>query len=147
VDESRFVRSIWRISGVLHRLERQAAASQNVTPSQLRLLVSLSCSDQGRRVSDVASEQGLDVSTMTRNLAQLEKRGWLQRQAGKQDRRTIEVSLTEAGRQQAGALRQATTALLQRAFSSFHPSDRAERAVALDRVAAALEKLEPPGCH
>lgn len=142
MNESRFARSLWRMSCVLQRLERRAAADQQVTPSQLRLLLSLGRSENGRRVSDLAQEQGLDVSTMTRNLAQLEKRGWLTREPGKEDRRTTEVLLTAQGRQRAEALRQVIRRLCQRAFLSFHPSDRAERVVALDRVATALEKLE-----
>ena len=60
---------------------------------------------------------------------------------GQADRRTVMVSLTALGRQRSKSLENTTANQFGQAFSAFHPTDRVERAVALDRVAAALEKV------
>jgi len=93
-------------------------------------------------VSDLADEQGLAVSTMTRNLKLLEDKGWVHRVPGTDDRRTVQVALSESGRALATRLSDTNVARFSRAFGEFHPTDRVERAVALDRVAAAIEKAE-----
>ena len=94
------------------------------------------------RISDLAEDQGLAVSTMTWNLKLLEDKGWVRRVPGADDRRTVKVELTNGGREVAAKLSNTNVARFSHAFREFHPSDRVERAVALDRVAAALEKTE-----
>jgi DNA-binding MarR family transcriptional regulator len=79
---------------------------------------------------------------MTRNLLLLEKQGWVARLQGTEDRRVVQVRLTEAGSARARELQTTTVGQMSRAFAAFHPSDRVERAVALDRVAAALEAID-----
>lgn len=137
----RLVDSLRRLATALGRAERVMAQAQDVSVSQWRLLTAMLARPGGVQVSTLAQEQGLMVSTMTRNLQKLEARGWLRRDTGAKDRRTITVTLTPLGAERAQALRQATDALYRRAFADFHPTDRIERAVALDRVAAALEKV------
>jgi DNA-binding MarR family transcriptional regulator len=142
--DQRLLRSVQRLSAVLARLERRTAARHDLSVSQLRVLVQLAerGGEAGVRVSDLAGAQALAVSTMTRNLALLEKKGWVERAAAVVDRRIVRVRLSAAGLAQARALMSATTGQLTRAFATFHPSDRVERAVALDRVAAALEAVD-----
>jgi DNA-binding MarR family transcriptional regulator len=135
------LRSVQRLASALAKMERQAAASAGVSVSQMRILLTLEAGEM--RISDLAQDQGLAVSTMTRNLELLERRGWISRMPGAGDRRTKLVELTQQGRQLAGRLSDTKVARLSQAFSRFHPSDRVERAVALDRVAAALERMSP----
>jgi DNA-binding MarR family transcriptional regulator len=139
--ETRLIRSLQRLATALGRLERQTAAEHEVSVSQLRVLMHLGQTRRGLRISDLAADQGLAVSTMTRNLTLLEKKGWVERQTGASDRRTVNVLLTPDGRRHSQRLQSTTIGLFDRAFHAFHPSDKVERAVALDRVAAALEKL------
>jgi len=63
----------------------------------------------------------------------------VRRISGADDRRTVRVLLTDSGRDKAVELQDTTLSRFQRAFHAFHPTDRVERAVALDRVAEALE--------
>ena len=147
--DARLVRSLQRLATALGRLERQTAAGNDVSVSQLRVLTSLAAqgdptTDDGVRISDLAQEQGLAVSTMTRNVALLEKKGWVSRRVGAADRRTVIVALTDTGRERSARLRTSTLGSFARAFDAFHPSDSVVRAVALDRVAAALEKVTSP---
>ena len=141
MSEQRLVQSVQRLASALARLERQCAAQNDVSVSQLRVLIHLADANGGVRISDLAQDQGLAVSTMTRNLGLLERKGWIVRETGTQDRRTVLVSLTATGSCVSGSLARSTHGLFGRAFERFHPTDRVERAVALDRVAAALEKV------
>jgi DNA-binding MarR family transcriptional regulator len=143
MSETRLLRSVQRLANALSRLERQAAGASGVSVSQMRVLLSLDQSgEDGARISDLALEQGLAVSTMTRNLSLLERNGWVVRATGARDRRTVWIRLTASGRELAGTLSDSKVSRFSRAFSTFHPSDRVERAVALDRVAAALERAD-----
>ncbi len=142
--DQRLLRSVQRLSAVLGRLERQTAARYDISVSQLRVLLTLAerGGAEGLRVTDLAADQGLAVSTMTRNLAHLEKKGWVGRAVAAADRRVVHVRLTEEGTAQARILLGTTVGVFNRAFAAFHPTDRVERAVALDRVAAALEAID-----
>ncbi len=143
MSEERLLRSVRRLAAALARLERQAAAGCGASVSQMRVLMALDAVDAGgARVSDMAGEQGLAISTMTRNLALLERQGLVQRAGDDTDGRAVRVVLSEAGRALARTLSETTVAKFARAFRTFHPSDRIERAVALDRVAAALEQVD-----
>jgi DNA-binding MarR family transcriptional regulator len=142
MSESRLLRSVQRLASALTKLERQAAAAAGVSVSQMRILLSLDQAGCNLRISDLAEEQGLAVSTMTRNLKLLEKKQWVRRVPGCADKRTVEVELTGGGRNIAANLSETNVSQFSRAFRQFHPSDRVERAVALDRVAAALERAE-----
>ena len=143
MSETRLVKSIQRLASALAKQERQTAAGFGVSVSQMRILLSLEQASGSSRISDLAEEQGLAVSTMTRNLALLEEKGWLRRTPGQEDKRTVRIELSESGRDLAAKLSGTNIARFSHAFREFHPSDRVERAVALDRVAAAIESVEP----
>jgi DNA-binding MarR family transcriptional regulator len=147
MSETRLVKSIQRLASALAKQERQTAAGFGVSVSQMRILLSLEQASGPLRISDLAEEQGLAVSTMTRNLALLEEKGWLRRAPGEEDKRTVKVELSDGGRELAGKLSGTNIARFSHAFREFHPSDRVERAVALDRVAAAIEHIDDPKPH
>ena len=143
MTDTRLLRSVQRLASALARMERQAAASLDVSVSQMRILLTLAQAGMHLvRISDLAEEQGLAVSTMTRNLQLLEDKGWVRRLHGTEGRRSVQVELSEGGRELAGRLSETKVARFSRAFREFHPSDSVERAVALDRVAAAIEKVD-----
>ncbi len=146
MSEQRLLRSVQRLAAVLAKMERQAASGGGVSVSQMRVLLVLDqAGGDGSRISDLADDQGLAVSTMTRNIGLLEHHGYVGRTQGESDRRTVLVHLTDSGRRLAGSLGDTNVAKFSRAFSAFHPSDRVERAVALNRVAAAIEAVEKAG--
>ncbi len=143
MTEDKLLRSVQRLSTALARMERQVAARGGVSVSQLRVMIYLhESSDDGIRISDLAEDQGLAVSTMTRNLALLEKKGWIARKQGAEDRRTVLIALTELGREVANGLQSTTLGQLNQVFRAFPDQDRTERAVALERVAAAIENAD-----
>jgi DNA-binding MarR family transcriptional regulator len=144
MNETRLVKSIQRLATVLAKQERQTAAGFEISVSQMRILLSLEqAGSDGSGISELAQDQGLAVSTMTRNLALLEEKGWIRRVPGEQDKRTVKVGLCDSGRELAAKLSGTNIARFSHAFREFHPTDRVERAVALDRVATAIEKVDP----
>ncbi|MCK5689106.1 MarR family transcriptional regulator [Myxococcota bacterium] len=144
MEDSRLLQSVQRLAGALSRMERQAAIDGGVSVPQLRVLLSLGSAgmDGDIRISDLAMQQGVAVSTMTRNLALLERKGWILRIQGSVDRRTVSVRLTEEGRLVSTRLQGTSVGRFSKAFDAFEPSDRAVQAKTLDGVAAALEKAE-----
>jgi DNA-binding MarR family transcriptional regulator len=139
---TRLLRSVQRLGTAFGRLERMAASAHDVTVAQLRVLAALDERNAtGATVGELAEDQGVAISTMTRNLIVLERLGYARRAPDGIDRRAVRVQLTDIGRQQARLLKESTLVRLGQAFSTFHPTDRIERAVALDRVAAALERV------
>ncbi len=157
MSEQRLLRSIDRMAEALLKMERSNAAAVGVSISQMRILLRLVDSQNsavenhssngsngevfsGLRISDLAHSQGLAVSTMTRNLTGLERKGWIVRQKSRSDRRAVNVLLSDAGADVATKLSSERLRAMGTAFKSFHPSDRLERAVAVERIAAALEQ-------
>ena len=142
MSEARLLRSVQRLATALAKQERQTAAAAGISVSQMRILLTLDSQGiEGMRISDLADEQGLAVSTMTRNLALLELKGWARRMPGAEDKRTVRVALSLTGKDLAARLSNTNVARFSQAFREFHPSDRVERAVALDRVAQAIERI------
>lgn len=141
MSDDRLIRSVERIAKVLARLERRVANEEQITLAQVRILLHLGGASEGLRVSDLAAAQGVALSTMTRNVIQVERQGWVQRAGAADDRRCVRVNLTPDGTQRAVAVKDRQQRAYARAIQTFHPSDRVERAVAIDRVAAALEKV------
>ncbi len=169
MNTARIVRAVQRLNQVLGRIERRSAQSLGVSVSQMRLLLRLlehhrnieknnagvevldgptlkeKGKVQGMRVSDLAHDEELAVSTMTRNLVGLERHGWVLRRKDPHDRRSIKVDLTDSGERLAGDLYRVQDMTLSAAMCGFHSSDRLERALACEKVAQALSKvLERP---
>jgi DNA-binding MarR family transcriptional regulator len=134
----RLARAVQRLGRALQLVEREVAVAHKVTVAQLRTLAVLT--EGAATVSALAQAEGVAVSTMTRNLAVLERLGFLTRQDGAVDRRTVLAALTESGEALARDIAKATGARLSAAFGGFHPTEQVERAAAVDRVAAALER-------
>ena len=53
--------------------------------------------DQGIEMSDLSKKIGIDLSTLSRLINGLEKRGFVKRETSKKDKRIIEVLLKEEG--------------------------------------------------
>jgi DNA-binding MarR family transcriptional regulator len=86
-----------RASRVVSRRIELAFEDEVLTPNQLLLLIGLSLTG-GAKVQNLADLLGLDHSTLSRTLAPLLARGWIQHADGS-DRRASPVELTNLGRQ------------------------------------------------
>ena len=59
----------------------------------------------GINISDISNKLGLDISTMTRNLMRIEKRGFLYRKNSNYDKRSHKIYLSDKGVKQTNLLR------------------------------------------
>jgi DNA-binding MarR family transcriptional regulator len=73
-----------------------AFKSSGLLSTQLGVL-DIICNTEAIRISDLAQKQGMDRTTLTRNLSVLEKQGYIKITSGK-DQRTRIVTATHKGR-------------------------------------------------
>ncbi len=96
-DQDRFVRVLAIVSRGLGRLGRDLARTGEVTPQQAETLQIIA--EQGAMsTSTIASALGIDPSTASRNLAGLERGGFITRKKDTDDARQTDVRLTPRGR-------------------------------------------------
>ena len=74
-----------------------ALAPAGLKATQFTLLQAIELTE-GMTLGRIAENLGMDRTTLTRNLAQLEKRGWITLRAG-EDRRERTAALTKIGRE------------------------------------------------
>ena len=91
------------------------------------------------RTKDLADAEGLDASTMSRRIASLVERGFVERATDSSDRRAHTLSLTEEGKQTVLDERARRVALVTDALADWDEADRAELARLLGRLTDTLE--------
>jgi DNA-binding MarR family transcriptional regulator len=93
------------------------------------------------RVSALAEAMGLDTSTASRHVRQLEDGGYLARTGDPDDRRASRVRLTRRGRAALDQAMRARAAVLDRAIADWPDDDRATLATLMTRLADSLDRL------
>jgi DNA-binding MarR family transcriptional regulator len=93
------------------------------------------------RVSQLAEELGLDRTTVTRHLDDLESRGLVTRQPDERDRRAMMVSLTATAQEFLDDLRVRNRALIRRICADWTREERATFGLLLPRFATEGEKV------
>jgi DNA-binding MarR family transcriptional regulator len=93
------------------------------------------------RVSALAEAMGLDTSTASRHVRQLEEAGYLARTGDPDDRRASRVRLTRRGRAALDHAMRARAAVLDRAIAGWPDDDRATLAILMTRLADSLDRL------
>ena len=76
-------------------LVRQLSAKFELTLSQTLILLSISF--DGITMSDLSEKLGIDISTMTRNIQRIEKKGLVKRSPNPNDKRSIKLFLSDRG--------------------------------------------------
>lgn len=97
------------------------------------------------RPSELAARHGLDVSTLSRRIAALVERGWLERTPDDTDRRAFRVGLTAEGRRRLQAERDSRAQIITTVLADWPPGDVATLTTLLDRLSADVSaaRLEP----
>jgi DNA-binding MarR family transcriptional regulator len=93
------------------------------------------------RVSELATSAGLDASTVSRHVRQLEDGGYLARTGDPDDRRASRVRLTRRGRAALDRAMRARAALIDRATADWPGEDRAALTTLMTRLADSLDRL------
>jgi len=111
------------------RLIRQRGQGETLDPGTFWLLKNIAANGS-MRVTDIAQHANLDVSTVSRHVAQLHKAGLIERTPDPADRRAQRVRLSETGQQKLSADLRARTTLLERSLDNWTQEDLEQ----LDRV-------------
>ncbi|WP_212753939.1 MarR family winged helix-turn-helix transcriptional regulator [Nakamurella aerolata] len=133
------------ISGLMTRLMRQYGAIRNRITATGRVsaaptfLLFKFADGQRRRAADLAEELCADPSTVSRQVAQLVKEGFLERQADPDDGRASLLVLTDLGRQRRDALRRDSIALFAGVTAAWSDHDRRTLAELLHRYVEDME--------
>ncbi|MGC4107416.1 MAG: MarR family winged helix-turn-helix transcriptional regulator [Thermomicrobiales bacterium] len=93
-----FSTSVRRIDRILSRIYDDAIRPSGLVTTQYSLLSTLARAPADLSLTDLATAIDMDRSTLSRNLAPLERQGFVHLAAG-QDRRARIVSITQAGRE------------------------------------------------
>jgi DNA-binding MarR family transcriptional regulator len=112
----------------------------NLTPTQVSTLATVA-RDGPLRLGDLAAAERIAPSTLTRLVAALEERGYLERGAVPGDARACLVSVTGTGTDVLDRIRQETTSLLAESLLLLPAGERAALAAALP----ALDRLADAG--
>ncbi len=127
---------IFLIMQAARRLKTRHPEDQ-VDPSSFPLARQLMCTE-AMRVSDLAATIGLDASTVSRQIKQLEDKGILERTPDPADGRASLVRITESGRATMQAAFQRRFERIQGVLAHWDDADRAHLQQLLTRLAADL---------
>lgn len=120
---------------------RRELAGQNVKLSPTDMWLVDRVSEFGpARMSELATWQSVDRSTMTTQVGRLEKLGLVQRAPAPEDRRAIVVSVTEAGRTLHEESRAAACAAFDSMLADWTDQERQQLTESLSRLVDSLEK-------
>lgn len=126
--------------GMIKHLEH-ALASQDLglNFTQYRVLKMLSGVPH-LSASELARRMEHDAGALTRLLDKMQERGFLRRHACTEDRRSVEISLTDAGRALSRPLRAVSEQLTALAFSDLNDDEKTTLMALLRRVRTTLEQ-------
>ena len=135
---------ICRFFGVF---EKEAVCCGAVTVPQCLILQKLL--DSSNDISSLAQSSGVSISTMTRLVDGLQRRGWVERRRDDDDRRRVLVRLTEAGKHEAEQLRESTESAVSAVLKRI-PAEKLDRVLeSVTLVRKAMEELRTycgPSC-
>lgn len=131
---------------LLDALDRQLRDEAGISHDDYRILSSLyRSSGRTRRMSRLAREMNYSPSRLTHAAARLERHGWVSRSPASDDRRGVDIELTEAGVAKARDASKGHLALVRRLVFDVPEPDQLQAAVAtLDQIGEAANGLPQP---
>ena len=139
-SRAKSVESVMHALMSIGRLMRQRPSAETLDIGTFWLLKMVGTSGTVR-VTDLASSCNLDVSTVSRHLAQLYKAGMIERAPDPVDRRAHRVKLSSAGQEALTAALQARRELLERSLEGWAPSDLEQLDQVLTRLVEDIDTL------
>lgn len=126
------------------RLRSRAGAQdlEGLSLPQYHLLVALRDADE-LTVGVLAEAAGVAAPTATRMLDCLARDGYVERRHSEEDRRSVLVSLTPAGRVAVQAAHARVSAWRRRVYDALEPQEREQAAALLTRLSQVMEEQAP----
>ena len=136
------------LRGVVNiRLHERMAAESGITLDRAAYWVLGRIADQAPlRLSELAQTTGLDPSTISRHVRQLEVRGFTERETDPSDARAVMLTPTPAGREIIEQARVVRRRIFERVLAHWPDEDREELARLLQRLADDLTAVWQEGC-
>lgn len=133
-------------NALLLELDRCMAATFDLPQSALTALAVIEGADGPLTPSEISDRVLVASATMTATLDVLERRGWIERRPNPSDRRSVLVSITEAGREATDRLLPGVRTVEREAMSLLSPQERDQLLLLLAKVLdrAAEIAAEPP---
>jgi DNA-binding MarR family transcriptional regulator len=139
-DHERFARAAQIVARGLGRISRERARAGDVTPQQAETLQLIA--ERGAvSTSLLATLLGIDPSTASRNLAGLERVGFITRKKGAEDARQTDVRLTVRGRRTADSVATEALSAMVSVLERLPRSERGRIVEALESLARALDAM------
>ncbi|MFF5634725.1 MarR family winged helix-turn-helix transcriptional regulator [Streptomyces sp. NPDC012825] len=140
LDELALWRQLARLTEQVNTAaSRRLTRGHGVSTAELLLLLSLSERRDGTlRISELVRTLGTNQPSVSRMVARLEEAEWVVRHSAVDDRRGVDVRITEAGRQVAGAAEQTLRKTLTETFDAAAVSDSTASLIARLRYAPAM---------
>lgn len=117
----------------------------NLTFSQLKLL-NLIAHTEGHTVSDVAAFLGVSNAAASKGVDRLVRRGLLRRDEAESDRRAVELSLTQAGRDLLNKYEALTHRAMTELFGGLSSKELRDTARLLDRLSVSIVDQDDEVC-
>ena len=137
-DQERFARAAQSVARGLGRISRERARAGEVTPQQAETLQLIA--ERGAvSTSSLALMLGIDPSTASRNLAGLERAGFITRKKGADDARQTDVRLTPRGKRTADSVGTEAAQAMMSLLERLPRGDRSKVLDALELLARALD--------
>ena len=111
-----------------------------ITAAQFRILATLVHGEK-RSSAELSRMFGVKPQTMIKQIAILETNGMIERNLAKGNKRVLEVSLTEAGRNKLRACEKAAAAVEEDIFAAFEPGDLDEYRALMMKLLAKLSSI------
>jgi DNA-binding MarR family transcriptional regulator len=119
---------------LLRRAERTGAGHTPTLERSGYLLLQVLSAEGPLGINALAERQGLDASTVTRQVVSLEKAGFARRSRDPRDGRAVQVEATPSGEAQLERERVRRSAMYDRILADWSPTERALLASLLERL-------------
>jgi DNA-binding MarR family transcriptional regulator len=135
ITTAELVERLMRSAHRLRRASMKSLAPLGLTPAQERMLRLVSRGDGPWRMGELASRMGIVPRSATSLVDALEQADLVQRAIDPDNRRAIQVSLTDHGRSVQREMSHARAAAGEQLFAQLDEHERAQLAELLDKVA------------
>ncbi len=118
---------------------RSIASELNLTLPQVQCFLTIPF--DSINMTNLSRQLGIDNSTLTRNLAKLDRQGFIHRTQDEFDKRVIYVSLTKNGRETLSKIESRLEDISHKILTDMNYEDRQDVFEALEKLSWSLEKI------
>jgi DNA-binding MarR family transcriptional regulator len=140
VSAAELTERVMRVAHLIRRTSMASLAPHNLTPAQSRALRTITKADAPIRMGELASALGVVPRSATGLVDALQEAGLVERAADPDNRRSVLVTLTEAGRRLQREMTNARAAAGDGIFGRLTSSERRTLADLLGRVGASGDR-------